>query len=94
VDIRHLSVRTFSIAFVVYASAALALSGNDSLSDWREASREDRFALVEAMTERVDRHGVTVIDLYACIDEVASDATLGSQKISAVGAGCILLLET
>ena len=81
-----------AIASLAYCASALALSGSDTLRDWSNSSRSEQMDLVEAMILKT-RRAVSAGDLHACIDEVASDSSLGAQQLSSVAAGCIVLLE-
>lgn len=71
--------------------SAFALSGKDTLADWRRASDLEKFALTVNMAKVANKPGVNSAYLIACIDEVAEGEGLGSQKLSTVAAGCIVL---
>lgn len=80
-----------AIPFVL-SSTAYALSGGNTLGDWRNASYAEKSNLAQAMSSRINKPGVTSSVLIACINETAGDGGLDQMKISEVAAACAILL--
>ena len=87
---------TVKIAFVlipfVLSSTAYALSGRNTLGEWRNASYSERLSLAQAMAFNINKSGVSANDLAECIDETAGDGGLDQMKISEVAAACAVMM--
>ena len=80
-----------TISFML-SSIAYALSGGNTLGDWRNASYAEKFSLAQAMSSKINKPGVTSSALIACINETAGDGGVDQMKISEVAAACAVLL--
>lgn len=80
-----------AISFTL-SSTVYALSGGNTLGDWRNASYTEKTSLAQAMSSKINKPGVTSSALVACINETAGDEGLDQVKISEVAAACAVLL--
>ncbi|MNC37140.1 hypothetical protein D3C75_856950 [compost metagenome] len=88
---RKIVINTFVAISFVLSSTAYALSGGNTLGDWRNASNAEKSSLAQAMSSKINKPGVTSSALVACIDETAGDGGVDQMKISEVAAACAVL---
>lgn len=81
----------FAVFALALSTTAYALSSNDRLGVWRNASYSEKTSLAQAMADRLNKPGVSASFLVRCIDETAGDGGLDFMKISETAAACAVL---
>lgn len=82
----------FVVIPFILSSTAYALSGGNTLGDWRDASYSEKSSLAQAMASNINKSGVSASGLVACINETPGDGGLDQMKISEVAAACAVMM--
>lgn len=89
---RVMQISVLTAAFF-WIGPVSALSGADTLGEWRRATVAEKVSLVRDIVGRINGAEVSAAELMACIDETAGDGGLDRQEIARIAAICVVMLR-